>query len=165
MLLGIGSKLFKMKKTVLLILAMTFCFYSFCQMKDSGPKSISSESFVNDNVAPAIGDTLPSTELQQLNMQLRELNVQLADYRNDIALMCHRRQSSMIQAVAGMVVGTTGYVWMANQGNHQSPGGPAVLMVAGGVLCISSLITWICSYTPLANCEVEVTPEGFVYRF
>ena len=143
------------------------CFYSFCQMKntENAQESFSRDNVTLDSFAPAKGDSLSLTELQQLNMQMRELNVQLADYRNDIALMCHRRQSSMVQAIIGPVAGTLGYVWLSNQGKYENHIGPYVLLTAGSVLCISSAITWICSYTPLANSKVKVTPEGVVYMF
>ena len=138
---------------------MTICFYSFCQMQNTEPESItkepSSEEIISlEKVMPAKEDSLSLIELQQLNMQLREVNVQLADYRNDIAKMCHRRQSSLIQETLGAVLigGALG-------------GGPKFLYLAGAGLCVTGLITWVCSYTPIAKSKVKVTPEGVVYRF
>jgi hypothetical protein len=159
-----------MKKTLSLIVAMTLCLYSYCQMKNMESESVTQELSSKDiadlgRLTTTKSDSLSLTELQQLNMQLRELNVQIADYRSDVALMSLRRQSSLIQAIVGPVTGTIGYVWLSNQRKYDNHIGPYVLITAGSVLCISSAITWICSYTPLAKSKVKVTSEGVVYRF
>ena len=157
-----------MKKTLLLIVAMTFCFNVFCQTTSLGDEITDGNSFSNKvlpELPPANGDSLSLLELQQLNMQLRGLNVQVADHRTNLAIMSHRRQSSLIQAIVGTTTTTIGYVWLSNQGKYQKHTGPYVLMIGGGALCISSVITWICSYTPLAKSKVKVTPNGVVYNF
>lgn len=112
--------------------------------------------------APINGDSLSLMELQQLNMQLREMNVQIADYRTDIAVMAHRRQSALIQGIIGTTATTLGVLSLTDRHHDDSVYIP---IVAGGVLCITSVITWICSYTPLANSKVKVTPKGVVYKF
>ena len=157
-----------MKKTLLLIMAMTFCFNMFCQTTSMGDKITDGNSFSNKVLpvlTPANGDSLSLLELQQLNMQLRVLNEQFADYRTSLAIMSHRRQSSLIQALVGSTASSIGYVWLSNQRKYDNHAGPYVLMIGGGVLCISSVITWICSYTPLANGKVKVAPNGVIYNF
>ena len=155
-----------MKKIFLLLVAIAACFNSFCQMKDTElenlAKELSSNEVLQEMVA-ANGDSLSLSGLQLLNMQLRELNMQVADFRNDISVLSHRRQSALIQGVLGSVSATAGYIWLAGQGSRDNPG-PYVLMFTGGVLCISSAITWICSYTPLAKSKVSVTPGGVVVK-
>ena len=69
-----------MKKTLLLIVAMTFCFNVFCQTTSLGDEITDGNSFSNKvlpELPPANGDSLSLLELQQLNMQLRGLNVQV----------------------------------------------------------------------------------------
>lgn len=157
-----------MKKTLLLVVTMTICFYSFCQMKYNESEKFTDESFSTDivfleSLNPAKADSITIGELQHLNMQLREVNLQLADYRNGLAKMAHRRQSAMVQGMLGTTLATAGVLAVSNRHNNSDAG--YALVVGGGVLCVTGIITWICSYTPLAESKVSVTQDGVVYKF
>lgn len=152
-----------MKKALLLIVAMRICLCSYCQMQNSNFESIAEESFSNsidvlEKITPVNGDSLSLMELQQLNMQLKGLNVQFADYRNDIAKMCRRRRSAMIQETLGAVL-------IGGALASRSESASTVMYIAGAGLCVGGLITWVSSYTPLANRNIQVTPKGIVYKF
>lgn len=158
-----------MKKTLLMIVAISVCFNLYCQTKSMEFEVSNEDSFSNDIVSlekltPAKGDSLSFLELQKLNLQLRELNVQIADCRTDLAIMSRRRKSALIQGLIGTTATTTGVLLLTTRNNPHNDFA-YVPIVAGSVLCISSVITWICSYTPLANDKVKVTKEGVVYKF
>jgi glycerol uptake facilitator-like aquaporin len=110
------------------------------------------------------GDSITNQQLDQLNLQLSQLNIQFADYRNAVSVFGHRQQSAIIQELIGTTAITTGIIMLTNRHNPHNDAA-YVPIVAGGVLCISGMITWICSYTPLARSKVKVTPSGVVYNF
>jgi hypothetical protein len=115
------------------------------------------------NASPS-GDSITNQQLDQLNLQLYQLNTQFADYRNAVYVMSRRQQSAIVQGLIGTTAVATGVLVLTNRHNSHNDIG-YVPIVAGGVLCISSMITWICSYTPLARNKVKVTPSGVVYSF
>ncbi|MBQ2198837.1 MAG: hypothetical protein II415_00920 [Bacteroidaceae bacterium] len=153
-----------MKKLFFLVL-MTICTCAFGQLENEkiyvsdSTKQIITIVEKADNTL-TVGDSLTVLQLRQLYSQLLQMNTQIVDSRNDFGLMSRRRQSALIQGFIGATAATTGALLLPKYGTF----GYAFL-AAGGVLCITSVITWICSYTPMANNNLTISRDGVVYRF